>query len=702
MLKKIKIKFRFIITILLLFSSTISWGKIVNKVEAKEAAINFYKYIYHNKTGNSIDKLKISSSYSIKSNNMVVYYIFNFENHGYVQLSADDAAYPILAFDFYNQINTKETAPNYQNWEQKYIDQIDFIRKENLSATNEISNLWQSLLNNQNITIAQGKSINPLLLSTWNQGALYNADCPEDQNGPGGRVYAGCVAIAMAQIMYYYRYPYQGTGTKTYNHYLYGSMTANFGATTYDWNAMANAMPIGGNTEIAKLLYHLGISVEMDYSASGSGAYSGVAASSLQSYFKYSNNLSYDTKSDFTYNQWVDKIVANIDSGRPLYYDGYGNDGGHAFNLDGYQGSDHFHFNWGWGGAYNGYFYLNALNPGSSGFNNGQSAMFNVYPANSYPYYCNTNNQYTNIVGNFSDGSGPESYNNNSQCSWLIQPNQGIKNIKIKFDRFDIDNTDTLFVYDGSSNTDSLLAKLTGDQIPTSIFSIDNTMFLEFISDNTNSSTGFDISYESFFPIYCSGTALFTDSASYIEDGSDTSDYNNSTFCKWLIKPTNGYPIRLFFDSFNLEQGNDLLKIYDPSTTPSQLLATLTGNNIPPSIVSPGGEMFLTFTTNSSQTASGWQAHYITGPSVGISVTEKQVYKIYPNPAKSFVVIQAQSGNKITNIQLYSIEGKLIKSISNDINNSKIKLNLTNIQSGIYLLNIISNSSSNVQKIIIK
>jgi len=693
---------QFKILIVLLLTSIFSWANIVSEPIAKKAAINFFKSVYFNKTGNTIDNLSIANSYSISSNNEVVYYIFNFKNYGYVQISADDAAYPILAFDFYNQINTEIKAENYQNWVQNYIDQIDFIREQHISATNKISDLWQSLIKNQNITLAQGKSINPLLLSKWNQDALYNADCPEDQNGPGGRVYAGCVAIAMAQIMYYYRYPYQGSGSKTYNHYVYGTMTADFGSTTYDWNAMTNSIQVGGNSEIAQLLYHLGISVEMDYSATGSGAYSNVAAYSLRHFFKYSNDISYDTKSDFTYSQWVDKIVANIDSGRPLYYDGFGNGSGHAFDLDGYQGSDHFHFNWGWGGAYNGYFYLDALNPGSSSFNNAQSAMFNIYPANSYPYYCNTNNQYSNIVGNFSDGSGPKNYNNNSQCSWLIQPNQGIENIKITFDKFDIHNSDTLYVYDGNSNTDSLMAKLTGDQIPNAIMSTENSIYLELVTDNANSSKGFDISYESFFPVYCNGTALYTDSMASIEDGSDSSDYNNSTFCKWLIKPTNGYPIRIFFDSFNLEQGNDILKIYDPSTTPSKLLTTLTGNYNPSSVVSTSGEMFLVFTTNGSQTASGWKAHYITGPSIGINKENKEEKQIviYPNPANNYININNLSNNEIIELKLFNINGKLVKSIKTSNKNiNTIKINTTDLISGIYFIHILKKESIITKKI---
>ncbi len=696
-----QINLKFKILTILLFISIISWGKIVKEDVAKSVAINFFKSVYFDKTGEPIKRLSIKNSYSIKSNNEVTYYIFNFNKYGFVQVSADDAAYPILAFDFNNQVNNNIKAENYLNWVNRYIKQINYIREHNIKATKKIAKLWQALKTNNN-TIALGKSIDPLLLSKWNQDALYNADCPEDQNGPGGRVYAGCVATAMAQIMYYYRYPYQGVGTKTYTHYLYGSMSANFGATTYNWNEMTNTMSASGNPQIAQLLYHLGISVEMDYSASGSGAFSNVAAYSLRHFFKYSSNLSYESKSDFTYNQWVNKIVANIDSGRPLYYDGFGNDGGHAFDLDGYQGSDHFHFNWGWGGAYNGYFYLGNLNPGSSSFNNGQSAMFNIYPASSYPYYCSNGNQYTNLVGNFSDGSGPQKYNNNAQCNWLIHPSEPIENIKLTFDKFDIHNSDTLYIYDGSSNTDSLLAKLSGDQIPNNIFSTGNSVYIEFISDGANTSQGFDISYESFFPIFCQGTALYTDSIANIEDGSNSQNYNNSTFCKWLIKPTNGYPIRLIFDSFDLEQNHDIIKIYNPASSPSQLLATYTGNNIPPSVVSPSGEMFIVFITNASQTAAGWKAHYITGPSVGINQkTNKNKFEVFPNPANTFLYVKSDNTESISKILLLSLDGKLIKDYKKPKVYKAMKLDISNIESGIYILNIISSSSSYTRKIII-
>jgi hypothetical protein len=57
---------------------------------------------------------------------------------------------------------------------------------------------------------------------------------------------------------------------------------------------------------------------------------------------------------------------------------GYGT-GGHSFVCDGYQG-DYFHFNWGWGGACDGYYYLHDLTPGLRNFNDDQMAVFSIRP----------------------------------------------------------------------------------------------------------------------------------------------------------------------------------------------------------------------------------------------------------------------------------------------------------------------------------
>ncbi len=691
----------------LLSFSLMSMAAIVPDSVARIVAIHFIQERFL-----SIQQLEkvplIVSSFTVERNGFPVYYTYNFKGGGYVQVAAEDAAYPILSFDLSNQVEFGKKQDNYDNWMQNYIDQILFIRMNQLTADQVVSRAWTLLINGQNASLIASKSSEPLLLSKWNQGSLYNADCPEDVNGPGGRVYAGCVAVAMAQVMYYYRFPAQGQGNNSYYHYAYGTQSANFGTATYQWNDMVNVVDASGNSAVANLLYHLGVSVEMDYGASGSGAYSQNAALALINYFKYQSSVGLEDKSDFTYAQWVAKIVNSIDSKIPLYYHGYDNQGGggHAFNLDGYQGSDHFHFNWGWGGSYDGYFYLSALNPGSSNFINGQGAIFNIFPSGTFPLGCSSNTKILNgLRGNFDDGSSTVDYLANQNCSWLIQPDSNIDHITLTFDRFNLSADDTLFIYNGNSSADSLLKKLSGSQLPSSVSSNGNKVFLQLMSNNANQSSGFDISYHSYYPIYCGGTAYFTDSSYTFSDGSGPNSYSNNSLCRWMIEPSNGFPIRLEFSAFHTETNEDYVKIYDPTPTPSLLLASFTGQSIPTPVVSSSGKMMVIFNTNQSQVESGWTAHYVTGPSVGFTETKSMSsIKVFPNPSTSRIYLKNQDAvNPLKSVSIFSLEGKILENVDfRFVSASLIEMYVQHLAAGFYLLKIETSEGFEMQKVMIE
>ena len=102
----------------------------------------------------------------------------------------------------------------------------------------------------------------------------------------------------MAQEMYYYRYPLQGVGSHTDSNINYGTLTANFGATTYNWNAMTNSCT-GTDSAIATLIYQCGVAVNMDYGVSGSSATMTSAVNAFKNYFKYTTVLSAN-KSSYT------------------------------------------------------------------------------------------------------------------------------------------------------------------------------------------------------------------------------------------------------------------------------------------------------------------------------------------------------------------------------------------------------------------
>jgi hypothetical protein len=165
-------------------------------------------------------------------------------------------------------------------------------------------------------------------------------------------------------------------------------------------NTLTSASRQGQKDAVATLMYHCGVSVEMDYNTSangGSGAYTngmygdGSHPSSvyaLKTFFGYKTTLKSISKPSGVPQWWIDTLKNELNSGRPILYAGNGSDGGHAFVCDGYDENDFFHFNWGWGGTGpDGYYAINALNPpvlgdggGSGGFNNNQRAIIGIEP----------------------------------------------------------------------------------------------------------------------------------------------------------------------------------------------------------------------------------------------------------------------------------------------------------------------------------
>ena len=196
--------------------------------------------------------------------------------------------------------------------------------------------------------------VGPLLVTTWDQIAPYNALCPSDPNARpdcNGRVLTGCVATAMAQIMKYHEHPPQGVGSHSYTHSTYGTLSANFGDATYQWSNMPPALTAESSSDVATLMYHCGVAVEMDYGAEGSSPTKDVP-NALSTYFGYDQSIKHIYQSNYKSDDWYTILRTELDAGRPIYYSGDNGVDGHAWVCDGYNSENHFHFNWGWGGDY--------------------------------------------------------------------------------------------------------------------------------------------------------------------------------------------------------------------------------------------------------------------------------------------------------------------------------------------------------------
>lgn len=366
---------KFLFSFFLLINIQSTFCQIINIENAKAIAANIFSEI----KSVSVRKVKISNDFFVKeTNNQPIAFIFNEQSGGFVILSAERRVAPILAYSAKGAISTdsKNWNPEFSYWVQLYFDQIEYVRQSNSPPSTYAFEKWNKLETTEGFRLSETRDVSPLLITTWNQGCGYNTECPIDAAGPCAHTYTGCAATAMAQILKYMEYPSSGVGSFCYTSSNYGQLCANFASTSYNYTAMPNN---SGNAEVAKLMYHCGISVSMNYAPTASSAYTSDVPNALKKYFNY-QNMVYISKNSYTNENWNKTLRNEIDNNRPIFYSGNGPSGGHAFVLDGYQNLDYFHINWGWSGSQDGYFYLNDLSPGSFAFNSNQLAVVGMIP----------------------------------------------------------------------------------------------------------------------------------------------------------------------------------------------------------------------------------------------------------------------------------------------------------------------------------
>ena len=396
------------VTLLLLSFMLISivFGKQVDENTARTVARNFLTTtsVSEHFTGNP--ELHLAYSAGINTVNMMyagastpLFYVFNINaGQGFVIVAGDDVVLPVLGYSDESSFTAENMPLNIAEWLEGYEDQIRFAVEQQLKPTPEIESGWSSLING---TVTESalkgvQGVNPLVQTQWDQSPVYNDLCPYD-NQFADRTVTGCVATAMAQVMKFYNYPPTGIGFHSYNHQKYGTLSANFASTQYNWSAMPNSVTTA-NPAVATLMYHCGVGVNMQYnvgSQGGSGAYvissgspwTNCAEYAMKTYFGYAASMQGLQRTNFTEAQWIALLKTELNAGRPMVYAGDGTGGGHCFVCDGYNDSDYFHFNWGWSGNSDGYFLINALNPGATGtgggtggFNSGQEAITGIRP----------------------------------------------------------------------------------------------------------------------------------------------------------------------------------------------------------------------------------------------------------------------------------------------------------------------------------
>lgn len=302
---------------------------------------------------------------SDKTNN-APYYAFNLEQ-GYVIVSGDDEMTELVGYAENGFFDAENVPPQMQLWLNGYAEYVAAVQSGKAKA--------------RKILLSDSPSVvvEPLVTTKWNQDAPFNNFAPEytDDNNNTQRCATGCAATAMAQIMKFHNWPEQGVGHYSYEHQSFGTISSDFSEHVYDWTNMIDRYNNGEYSNVqadavALLMKDCGVSLNMNYGpVSGASIYSYTPA--FKNYFRYSSrtvNRSGCETAEFT------RIITDeLQEGRPIIYCGTGEDGGHAFVVDGYDTNYFLHVNWGWGGYSDGYFDMNYMDPAGLGIGGGSGAF---------------------------------------------------------------------------------------------------------------------------------------------------------------------------------------------------------------------------------------------------------------------------------------------------------------------------------------
>ncbi len=365
------------------------WGATLGPDEALARALS-----ESGRAVNSRAHAEYTLSHTFQYQNSAVGYVFTTGARGFLIVSADEIATPMLGYSDSQEFDAADIPDGLQYWLESYAREIEWAKEHDTSA--QVTKLSRA---------DDRAVISPMIATKWSQSAPYNDMCPTID---GKATVTGCVATAMAQVLNYYKYPTKGQGSISYT---IGAVTNSdgtvsgtdysfdFANTTFDWNNMLDAYT-GSATDaqkqaVATLMSACGASVQMEYSSDESGAFSDYVPQALIKYFGYSNSAYYTSRDYFTFDDWDDLVYDQLKTYGPLLYNGVSATGGHAFVLDGYNGDGYYHINWGWEGLSDGYFRLTALDPElqgiggtTSGYNYMQGLVCNLRPSSggSYTY----------------------------------------------------------------------------------------------------------------------------------------------------------------------------------------------------------------------------------------------------------------------------------------------------------------------------
>jgi len=346
-----------------------------------------------------------------------VYYIFNTATT-FVIVSGDDRAEDILAYGD-KPLNLDRIPDGLKYLMDCYKEQLNWLISNPSAEVEKAPKLRADG--------AKATTYGPLLTCNWGQEAPYWDQCvfsyrrlvniigrKKKYRTDNLQCLTGCPATSAAMVMYYYKYPAEVGPLDSYTAQLavgwdnsipYNIPQQQYATydypalpeTTFDWDNMQDEYDIWYDQNgishcdnpqeqcdaVATLMRYIGQAEEMEYGIPDYG--SGVPYSRLENIVNMFETFGYNAqlleKKDFSEAAWADKLQKEMAAGRPVVYLASNNMvGGHAFNVDGYDGTDKYHINWGWNGEGNAWCVMNDFTGRDITFSEEQKMVIVIKP----------------------------------------------------------------------------------------------------------------------------------------------------------------------------------------------------------------------------------------------------------------------------------------------------------------------------------
>lgn len=325
------------------------------------------------------------------------FYVVSRSGGGFVIVAGNENVQPVLGFSFENEFKVEGMPANVRWW-------MEQLRNQGLTvapATAEVRRQWD-FFENTKAALPEGGISGEYLGSrtvSWDQSEPFNYYAPQ-VTGQSTKSVTGCVPLAIAQIMTWHGDSNAPSGSGTVEEYTYNPETGgSFTISPHDlgtvyrwkdlkacdtWEDFYTSYPtmtdLGYN--VAQLVYDIGTILQVEYNNSKSGEGTGTGGnlsllSRLVTMMKYNKGAYTLSRNDCSAGKFLSMFLDEI-ALRPVYYSG----SGHAYIADGfatYNGDQVIHFNLGWGGYCNGYYYYDNTDTDEGNYT-GYTALFDFYP----------------------------------------------------------------------------------------------------------------------------------------------------------------------------------------------------------------------------------------------------------------------------------------------------------------------------------